>query len=177
MMAAEKQEAPGARQRYEGRFTTTLPSNSIADPFDRLLDRLEGVQHHGKGCRALCPACGGKSRKLSLSQGDDGRVLMHCFAGCSPQDVLAAVGLTVADLFVRRIDSDMTPAQRRELREHAKQSQWRAALDCLQLEIGVVHIAARQLAAGQSLNPDDLQRMNVAVDRIRDARSVLNVRY
>ena len=177
MMAAQKQEAPDTRQRVEGRYTTTLPSNSIADPFENLLSRLEGVQHHGKGCRAYCPACGGKSRKLSLSQGDDGRVLMHCFAGCSALDVLAAVGLTVADLFVRRIDSDMTPTQRRELREHARQSQWRAALDCLQLEIGVVHIAARQLAAGQALNPDDLQRVSVAVDRIRDAKEVLNVRY
>jgi hypothetical protein len=177
MMAAQKQEAPGALARAEGRIKNTLSINSTANPFDRLLDRLEGVQHHGKGCRAICPACGGKSRKLSLTQADDGRVLLHCFAGCSPHDVLAAVGLTVNDLFVRRIESSMTPAQKRELREYAKQSQWRAALDALQLEIGVVHIAARQVSAGQSLAPDDLLRVGIACDRIRDARSVLNERY
>lgn len=152
-------------------------SNNIADPFERLLDRMEGVQRHGKGCRALCPACGGKSRKLSLTQGDDGRVLLHCFAGCTPHDVLAALGLTVNDLFVRRIETNMTPAQKRELREAARQSQWRAALDTLQLEIGVVHIAARQVAAGEALAPDDLQRVGTACERIRDAREVLNGKH
>jgi hypothetical protein len=152
-------------------------ANLTADPFDRLLDRLEGVQRHGKGCRALCPACGGKSRKLSLTQADDGRVLVHCFAGCAPHEVLAAVGLTINDLFVRRIEANMTPAQKRELREAARQSQWRAALDALQLEVGVVHIAARQLAAGEALAPDDLQRLGTACERIRDAREVLNGRH
>jgi hypothetical protein len=135
------------------------------------------VQRHGKGCRALCPACGGKSRKLSLTQGDDGRVLLHCFAGCQPHEVLAAVGLTVNDLFVRRIEANMTPTQKRELREAAKQSQWRAALDALQLEIGVVHIAARQVLAGEALAPDDLQRVGTACDRIRDAREMLHGRH
>lgn len=154
--------------------TTT---NLTADPFERLLDRLEGVQRHGKGCRALCPACGGKSRKLSVTQGDDGRVLLHCFAGCAPHDVLGAVGLTVNDLFVRRIEANMSPTQKRELREAARQAQWRAALDALQLEIGVVHIAARQMAAGDWLEPDDLQRLGTACDRIRGAREVLNVQY
>lgn len=177
MMAAQKQEAPGARQRFEGRITNTCASNSNPDPFARLLARLEGVQHHGNGVRCICPGCGGKSRKLSLTQGDDGRVLLHCFAGCSPHDVLAAVGLTVNDLFVRRIETNMTPAQKRELREHAKQAQWRAALDALLLEIGIVHIAARQVSAGDALNADDLARVGVACDRIRDAREVLNGRH
>jgi hypothetical protein len=135
------------------------------------------VQHHGKGCRAICPACGGKSRKLSLTQADDGRVLLHCFARCSPHDVLAAVGLTVNDLFARRVEANMTLAQKRELREAARQAQWRAALDALQLEISVVHIAALQVAAGESLASDDLQRVGTACDRIRNAREVLNGKY
>jgi len=169
--------SPASKAGLRGNTHNITGTNLTADPFDRLLDRLEGVQRHGKGCRALCPACGGKSRKLSVTQGDDGRVLLHCFASCSPHDVLAAVGLTVNDLFVRRIEANMTPAQKRELREAARQAQWRAALDALQLEIGVVHIAARQVAAGDWLEPDDLQRVGTACDRIRDAREVLRGRH
>lgn len=155
----------------------TTGANLTADPFERLLDRLDGVQRYGKGCRARCPACGGESRKLSLTQGDDGRVLLHCFAGCEPQSVLVAVGLSVNDLFVQRIEADMSPAQRLELREAARQAQWRAALDVLQIELGVVHIAARQIAAGAPLTADDLHRVGMACDRIRGAREVLYVRY
>lgn len=176
MSASQTRRSPRAGGLQDDMYNTT-GAYLTADPFERLLDRLDGVQRYGKGCRARCPACGGKSRKLSLMQADDGRVLLHCFAGCAAHDVLSAVGLTINDLFVRRIESDMTPPQKRELREYAKQSQWRAALDCLQLEIGVVHIAARQIAAGEALAPDDLQRMVTACDRIRDAWKVLNVRH
>ena len=50
--------------------------------------------------RARCPAHDGQSRtSLSIRTGDDGRVLVHCFAGCTPGDVLAAAGLTWGDAF------------------------------------------------------------------------------
>jgi len=87
------------------------------------------------------------------------------------------VGLTVNDLFVRRIEAEMSPTQKRELREAAKQSQWRAALDALQIEIAVVHIAGRTVAAGDALSASDLERVGTACDRIHDAREVLNGRY
>jgi hypothetical protein len=114
---------------------------------------------------------------LSLAEGDDGRILLHCFAGCSVADVMAAVGLSVADLFPQRLTANMSASERNALREHAKQSQWKAALNVLLLEVGVVHIAARQLAAGEALSADDLSRVGTACDRIRDAREVLHGRY
>jgi hypothetical protein len=141
------------------------------------LDRLDGVQRHGKGCRAHCPACGGKSRKLSISQADDGRVLIHCFGGCPVHGVLAAIGLSATDLFERRIEASMSPAEQRAMREYARQAQWRAALDALLLEVSVVHIAARQIASGQSLDQSDLARVVIACDRIRDAREVLHAKH
>lgn len=48
---------------------------------------------------ARCPAHDDHKPSLSIGQGEDGRVLIHCHAGCSPADVLAAVGLRPADLF------------------------------------------------------------------------------
>jgi len=46
---------------------------------------------------ARCPAHDDRNPSLSVSV-KEGRVLIHCFAGCSPDAVLGAVGLTWRDL-------------------------------------------------------------------------------
>lgn len=42
---------------------------------------------------AICPAHDDHHPSLSIRLAD-GRVLLHCFAGCSPRDIYAAIGLT-----------------------------------------------------------------------------------
>lgn len=64
-----------------------------------LLERLEGVREGYRGWMANCPAHEDRSPSLSITPGDDGRVLLHCFAGCSNADVLAAAGLEWSALF------------------------------------------------------------------------------
>ena len=49
--------------------------------------------------QARCPAHSDHSPSLSISQGLDGRVLLHCFAGCSTEAILSAVKLSPRDLF------------------------------------------------------------------------------
>ena len=97
-----------------------------------LLSRLDGVKASGKGWRACCPSCGGRSSKVSIAQGDDGRVLLRCFAGCNAVDVVAAVGLTLADLFPKPICDD-TPQARRRMRQSAREAHWGAALEMLDM--------------------------------------------
>lgn len=53
----------------------------------------------GSGWMACCPAHKDRNPSLSVSEGNDGRVLLNCFAGCSTESVLAALGLTASDLF------------------------------------------------------------------------------
>ncbi|MDA1027832.1 MAG: AAA family ATPase [Bacteroidetes bacterium] len=36
---------------------------------------------------------------MSITQADDGTTLMHCHAGCAVSDIVAAIGITEADLF------------------------------------------------------------------------------
>ena len=63
-----------------------------------LLGRLEGVRPAGPhSWVARCPAHDDRDPSLSVSV-KDGRVLLHCFAGCGPDEVLGAVGLTWKDL-------------------------------------------------------------------------------
>jgi hypothetical protein len=140
-----------------------------------LLDRLEGVKRAGKGYRARCPSCGGKSLKVSLAETETGTVLLHAFCGCAPAQVLGAVGLTLAALFPARAPAS-TPEGKREARRAWRECQWAAALDLLVFEATIVLIAGRQIAAATPLSDEDDQRLALAVQRLSDAREVLRGR-
>ncbi len=58
-----------------------------------VLDRLDSVRPSGDGWTARCPAHEDREPSLSVSEGSDGRVLLHCHAGCSFEDVCAALSL------------------------------------------------------------------------------------
>ena len=68
------------------------------------LDRLKGVKQSGDGWQARCPAHEDAKASLSIAAGKDGRILLKCFAGCSVESVVGAVGLKVSDLFSARTD-------------------------------------------------------------------------
>lgn len=66
---------------------------------DQFLDRLENVRRSNGGFMARCPAHEDRSPSLSVCEGDNGRVVVHCFAGCTVDKVCAALGLRLSDLF------------------------------------------------------------------------------
>jgi hypothetical protein len=65
----------------------------MADPIHIITERLQGVQRSGKGFKALCPAHPDRTPSLSVTEGQDGRVLLHCFAGCALVAVVQSMGL------------------------------------------------------------------------------------
>lgn len=50
------------------------------------------------GHTALCPAHEDHAPSLSVSEGESGRILLYCHAGCSCEEITSALGLTLADL-------------------------------------------------------------------------------
>jgi hypothetical protein len=60
---------------------------------DPLLSRLSNVRPGRQGWSARCPAHDDRHNSLSIAE-RAGRVLLHCHAGCRPEAVLRAVGLT-----------------------------------------------------------------------------------
>jgi DNA primase len=77
-----------------------------------VLDRLEKVTGSKGKWMACCPAHQDKSPSLAVTEADD-RVLVHCFSGCDTQDVTAAIGLNVADLFYNKLaGAEMTERKR-----------------------------------------------------------------
>lgn len=65
----------------------------------RVLQHFPDAKRSGSGWAARCPAHEDHNPSLSISEGDDGRVLLHCHAGCSVEAVLSAIGLKASDLF------------------------------------------------------------------------------
>jgi len=74
---------------------------------ETLLSHFDGVRETGHGKYvARCPSHDDRSPSLAVKDGDDGRILLHCFSGCETEDVLSALGLTFADVMPERIGSD-----------------------------------------------------------------------
>jgi hypothetical protein len=58
-----------------------------------------GLKRVGSGWIARCPAHEDRKASLTVGQGDDGRALLNCQAGCRTEDVVAKLGMRMADLF------------------------------------------------------------------------------
>lgn len=132
---------------------------------DTLLSRLDKVKTTGQGrWQACCPAHPDKRPSLHIKECDDGRVLVHCFTGCSVGDILAAVGLEFSDLFPEKLD----------LPDHhkpAERTPWPAKdiLRTLVEEATIVAIAAGTLRAQGFLSISAEERLAKAYDRLSSA--------
>ncbi len=67
-----------------------------------LLAKLKRVRKNGNGWAAQCPAHQDKNPSLRIAEGQDGRILLTCFAGCSAEEIVEVLGLEMSDLFVHR---------------------------------------------------------------------------
>lgn len=76
-----------------------MASALMDSPVQHVLSRLKGVKTHGDSWVARCPAHGDRNPSLSVSVGGDGRVLLHCHAGCTLNAIVASIGIAARDLF------------------------------------------------------------------------------
>lgn len=131
---------------------------------DKVLAHCQKVRPTGSGTWiACCPSHDDKSPSMTVRELDDGTLLVHCFAGCSAEEIVGACGLKMEDLFPEKLNKDFSPAQKRRF----------PAADVLLMverEIMVVAIVAGDLAAGRTPPEDDLKRMRVAQRRLEEAR-------
>src|SRR5215217_4655352 len=67
--------------------------------FERVLDRLKVVSRNGNKAKAFCPAHDDRNNPSLSVKAEDNKVLLHCFLGCKAEDVVAAMGLGMGDLF------------------------------------------------------------------------------
>lgn len=127
---------------------------------EKLLERLQKVRKSGPDrWLARCPAHDDESPSLSVRELDDGRLLLHCFAGCDVHAVVAAVGLGLHDLYPDRPLGHAVPPERRPF----------AAADVLAATAGealIVSIVAGRIRDGQAVAPEVAQRAALAAGRL-----------
>lgn len=63
----------------------------------------KSVKKSGGGYIGCCPAHDDSSPSLSLCEGDEGKLLINCFTGCSVENICGSLGIAIAGLFPERI--------------------------------------------------------------------------
>lgn len=131
-----------------------------------ILSRLEKVRKTGpNNWLACCPAHDDNSPSLTLHAADDGRILVKCFAECSFEEIVGAVGLGWEPWFPPKPQSDFVPAVKRPFPAAD-------VLEALWFETLVAVVSAAQMANGDPLTERDKARLWVAFDRINAGRDL-----
>ena len=127
---------------------------------DKLLERLDGVRKTGRDrWLAKCPAHEDRRASLSIRELDDGRVLVHDFAGCSVEEVVSAAGLDLADLFP---ESAIDHQVKRERKPYSV----RDLVVALDHELHVAFVILGDVAAGTPTSDESRERAAIAQRRI-----------
>ena len=142
-----------------------------------------GGKPSGKGWIACCPAHDDRNPSLSITDGDDGKVLLHCHAGCSVDQIVSAAGLDLKDLFPR---SNLSTQQKLEYHRQQSHVEIEAALSH-ELNVLIQFVSKRvadRVAAKdrgfRALRPEWMPMPNehwerevLAAQRIKNAMGVL----
>ena len=132
-----------------------------------LIEKLEGVREVG-GDRwvARCPAHEDHKPSLSVKQ-VDGRTLIHCWAGCGAGDVVAALGLSLADLFDRQPETEMPNARRRPPLPSTRE-----LLALIEFDLAVVECVFADVLCGVKFTEE---AQTTAYGALRSMRGILEV--
>ena len=130
-------------------------------PIDLVLARLDKPKPSARDrWRSPCPACGGNKSALSVGIGNNDAVLIQCWKGCDVDSIVGALGLQLHDLFPPKMNG-APPLKRRGMLTAAQ------CLEIVAFECMLVSTAAFNLANGHALTVGDLERLGIAVQRVR----------
>lgn len=129
-----------------------------------LLSNLNDVKRTGQGRYiAKCPSHNDRSPSLAIKESDNGNILIKCFAGCSVNEVVSSVGMSMEDLFPE--STKIAKGERKPFNPYD-------ILECLRDESMIVLLAASDLCVGNPLSIDDSIRLNTAHERINTALNI-----
>ena len=156
-MSAQKRNATG----QGGAGASENASASYHDTAAKILERLQKVRRTGAGrWIAACPAHDDRSPSLAVREADGGRVLIHCFSGCSVSEVVGALGLELSDLFPPRDEN------------HRPEARAFPAMDIFNacaFEVSVAVCAIAMFLDGRPFGQDEFDRLTVACGRLQNA--------
>lgn len=135
---------------------------------ENLLQRLDKVKRiRGDKWQACCPAHNDKSPSLVVREMDDGRVLIHCFAGCGAAEILDAVGLDFTELYPPKATGQYLPKVRKP---------WSASdvLSALAMEVLIAWNYAKKMANNEVLSCAERERLLRCATRLQRGLEVVH---
>ena len=140
-----------------------------------LLTLLEGIRRTRSGWMAKCPSHTDKNPSLSIREGEDQRLLLYYFGGCTTRDICVALRLSLADLFP--VNDKSSHQIRHECRQrqaaraaHAQEQHARGlTLDVVREAERFIH-SARGILDSHTWSPAKRHRI---MNRLADAYEVL----
>lgn len=148
---------------------------------EALLGLLNGVKRTTRGWSSRCPSHNDKSPSLSVREADDGRILLHCFAGCTTPEVCNALGIRLSDLFLESPANQLAPQRvhrwrlEKQATNHAVEKQQKASGG----EVDLVREAARLVKSAVNIDISawSIERLDAALNGthgLADAYEILH---
>lgn len=123
-----------------------------------ILNRLELLKPLKDGeWQARCPAHNDRSPSMRVKLADEGKVLVHCFAGCIPSDITNALGLELKDLFPANDDFNKESYAKEKIKTKVRVQ---AEYDWI-----ILQIAKADVKAGKSISPQDESLLREVLSR------------
>lgn len=133
---------------------------------DEILARLEKVRRTGpNNWLACCPAHEDKNPSMTIHASNTGNIVVRCHAACSFPEIVEAVGLGWEPWFPPKQEADFSPPIKRPF----------PAADVLKAladEADILCIVLHDSDWGLPLKKVDIERAQLAIERIRAARSL-----
>ena len=132
--------------------------------YEEILARLEKVTRKStRQSIARCPAHEDKTPSLQVGMTNEGKVLLHCFAGCPPLSIVHALGMSLGDLFPDGLEDNRPPgwalAERRE-KQAGEARQWK--------EETILKLSQKKRDRGETLSRQELDRELAAYEYMRE---------
>lgn len=163
MQTDQRSPIPAATGKRANRIFNNVQAN--CNPIEAVLDRLANVKKIGEfRWQARCPAHDDRSPSLSVTEGSEGTVLIKCWAGCSIDSIVRAIGLNLSDLFPKSDKYERSNAPKYSAREVVK---------TLSMEATIVFLGYRALERGDTLTALDQSRIETAIGAIENCRKVI----
>jgi hypothetical protein len=139
----------------------------------QFVDLLDGVRETPRGAIALCPSHADTHQSLSVCVGRDGRILVHCFAGCSAHEICEALDIQLCDLFPKQ---NIGPQVRKKQRRHARErDQVRRQRQLEGFRIDLLRDAMNLICAARGIDISgwSADRLDHELDRLANAYMIL----
>ena len=126
---------------------------------DNLLSKLQKVRKNGKDYMACCPSHQDRSPSLAIAEKEDGRILLKCFAGCSADEVLGAIGLELKDVMPENVGYHRRKPERVQFNS-------RDVLSAVWSDMSVFLVLAKDMQGGKVLTATETLLMARLIGRI-----------